>query len=336
MRLVVALGGNALLQRGEVPAAEIQRHHVEAGVAALTPLLAEHDVLVTHGNGPQVGLLALESASDPALDHPYPFDVLGAQTQGMIGYLVAQAIDNALPGRRVVGLLSQTLVAADDPAFSFPSKFVGPTYLDAEAKQLAARFGWRFAAEGDRWRRVVASPEPIGLVELPVVRSLLAEGVVVVCVGGGGVPVVRAPDGRLAGVEAVVDKDLSSSLVAVELGADALVLLTDVGAVELGFGTDPALALRPVSPDALRRERFAAGSMGPKVEASCRFVEATGNPAYIGSLAEAASLLSGATGTYVGPGVELVAERPGVGSADPGRSPGAGGPRTGAERNGRR
>jgi carbamate kinase len=308
VRLVVALGGNALLERGEVPLAEIQQRHVVAGVAALVPLLEHHDVVLTHGNGPQVGLLALESARDPDLSRPYPFDVLDAQTQGMIGYLIAQAVRNALPERPVACLISQTLVAADDPAFANPTKFVGPAYEAAEATRLAERFGWQVAGDGARWRRVVPSPEPLAIVELPVIRSLLAEGVVVVCAGGGGIPVTFGPDGALHGHEAVVDKDLTSSLLASVLGADALVLLTDVAAVELGFGSTAPLAIRRSSPEALRCHRFPPGSMGPKVDASCRFVEATGNPAVIGRLSDAALLLEGAAGTYVGPGVELVTE----------------------------
>lgn len=308
MRLVVALGGNALVERGEEPEEAVQLRHVRAAAAALLPLLANHEVVLTHGNGPQVGLLALESARDPDLSSPYPFDVLDAQTQGMIGYLLAQAVGNALPDRPVGCLLTQTLVADDDPAFARPTKFVGAGHGETEARALAARFGWVVAADGDRWRRVVPSPEPRSIIELPIIESLLAAGVVVVCAGGGGIPVTAEPDGTLRGQEAVVDKDLTSALLARDLGADALVLLTDVPAVELGFGSSAAVAIRRSSPEALREQRFPAGSMGPKVDAACRFVETTGNRAVIGRLSDAALLLGGAAGTYVVPGAGLVTD----------------------------
>ena len=217
MRLVVAVGGNALLERGEVPLAEIQEKHVEAAVAALAPLAHDHDMVVTHGNGPQVGLLANESAADPALPHPYPLDVLGAQTQGMIGYFLLQAFENALPGREVVSLVGQTEVAADDPAFEHPTKFVGPVYSEDEGHRIAARRGWQIRPDGTSWRRVVASPEPLAIVELPTIRPLVGDGAVVICAGGGGIPVLRDDDGRLRGAEAVIDKDLSASLLARDL-----------------------------------------------------------------------------------------------------------------------
>ncbi|HXQ18365.1 MAG TPA: carbamate kinase [Acidimicrobiales bacterium] len=299
MRLVVALGGNALLERGEVPMAEVQQRHVVSAVAALVPLVRDHHLLLTHGNGPQVGLLARESAEDPVLPHPYPFDILGAQTQGMIGYLLLQAIENALPAQPVASLICQTVVDADDPAFEDPTKFVGPTYGEEEGRLVAQRFGWAVRRDGAAWRRVVASPEPRQLVELATIRTLLAQGVLVVCAGGGGVPVCRSADGQLRGVEAVVDKDLTAALLARELDADALLLLTDVAAVELGFGTEEAHPIHRCHPAALRSLQFAAGSMGPKVDAACRFVEATGRPAMIGRLGDAAGLLDGTKGTRI-------------------------------------
>jgi len=308
VRLVVALGGNALLERGQSPLAEIQREHVVGAVAGLLPLIAAHEVVITHGNGPQVGLLALESATDPVLSRPYPFDVLDAQTQGMIGYLLLQAVENAVPGREVASLITQTLVAADDPGFAHPTKFVGPTYREEEAKTLGERFAWQVAPDGTSWRRVVASPEPRAIVEMQTVRSLLASGAVVVCAGGGGIPVCRDRDGSLHGVEAVVDKDLTAALLAQELQADALVLLTDVAGVQLGFGTAEARTIRRSDPATLRAQRFAAGSMGPKVEAACRFAEATGHPAMIGRLDDAVGLVGGTDGTYVQVGVEPLIE----------------------------
>jgi carbamate kinase len=301
VRLVVALGGNALLERGEVPEAEIQEKHVAAAVEALVPLARDHDLLVTHGNGPQVGLLALESARDPALPRPYPFDVLGAQTQGMIGYFLLQAFENALPGQEVVSLVCQTLVDPADPAFAHPTKFVGPVLTEAEGHRVAQLRGWDIRPDGNAWRRVVPSPEPLVPIEMPTIRMLVGNGAIVICSGGGGIPVCRGPDGLLHGVEAVIDKDLTAVLLARTLGADALLLLTDVANVETGFGTDHARPIFHTTPDALRTEQFPAGSMGPKVDAACRFVEATGHRAFIGRLDDAIGLLNGTSGTVVEP-----------------------------------
>ncbi len=301
MRLVVAVGGNALLQRGEVPLAEIQEGHVATAVDALAPLAGDHDLVITHGNGPQVGLLANESALDPDLPGPYPLDVLGAESQGMIGYFLLQAFQNALPQRMVVNLICQTEVAVDDPAFGRPTKFVGPVFTETAGRQLAAARGWEIAPDGDSWRRVVASPEPLVIVELATIRTLLGHGAVVICSGGGGIPVVRDGNGRLRGAEAVIDKDLAAALVARDLGADALLILTDVENVETGFGTDSPHPIGHTTPARLRAEHFPAGSMGPKVDAACRFVESTGNRAMIGRLDEVADLLRGTCGTIVEP-----------------------------------
>ena len=300
MRIVAALGGNALLERGEPPEAGIQEAHIVTAVRALAPLAARHDLVITHGNGPQVGMLAVESAHDPAIARPYPFDVLGAQTQGMIGYWLVQALQNALPGRQVACLVSRTLVRRDDPAFAHPSKFVGPVYDEEQARALAASQHWEIRQDGARWRRVVPSPEPAGLPDLPAIRTLLGTGAIVVCAGGGGVPVV-VRDGRARGVEAVVDKDLTASLLARELDADALLLLTDVAAVQDGYGTPQARPIRQATPAELRKRDFPAGSMGPKIEAVCRFTEATGKPAAIGRLADAEALLAGRAGTLICP-----------------------------------
>jgi carbamate kinase len=301
MRVVVALGGNALLQRGERPDSDIQESHVASAVHALTPMLRGHDVIITHGNGPQVGLLALESASDPALSQPYPFDVLGAQTQGMIGYWLVQALQGALPGKTAVCLICRTIVRADDPAFSHPSKFVGPVYDKQTAVRLAADHGWDVREDGQAWRRVVPSPEPAELVELDAIQLLMREGVTVVCSGGGGIPVVNDGSAGLRGVEAVVDKDLAAAVLAQAVGADALLLLTDVDAVIDRYGTPQAQPIRRVTPQDLRARSFPAGSMGPKVEAACRFVEATGGIAGIGRLDQASELLDGTAGTTVVP-----------------------------------
>ncbi len=301
MRIVVALGGNALLQRGQTPDAEVQERNVATAVAALAPLAAEHELVLTHGNGPQVGVLALQSASDPHLTTPYPFDVLGAQTQGMIGYWLLQAMQNALPRRQVAAIINQTLVEAHDPAFANPTKFVGEVYDETEAKRLAAERGWTVKPDGDHWRRVVGSPTPKRVVETRLIRLLLESGAIVVCAGGGGVPVVRNEQGLLDGVEAVVDKDLTSSVLAEALDADALLVLTDVAHVSRDFGTDHAEPIHRASAVGLRREEFPAGSMGPKVEAVCRFVEVTGNMAAIGRLEDAEAILHGDAGTIVTP-----------------------------------
>ena len=253
---------------------------------------------MTHGNGPQVGLLALQGDAYDAVA-PYPLDVLGAETEGMIGYLLDQELVNALGGRPVATLLTQVIVDRDDPAFALPTKPIGPVYDRETADRLAAERGWAVAPDGPYHRRVVASPEPRSIVELTTLRLLVEAGVLVVCVGGGGIPVAVDRDGRLCGVEAVIDKDLAAALLARGLGADALLMLTDVPAVQAGWGTPEARELAHVSPSELRELSFAQGSMGPKVEAACRFVEATGGFAGIGALADARAILQRRRGTRI-------------------------------------
>lgn len=300
MRIVVALGGNALLERGERPEWDIQDDHVRRAATSLAELSAEHELIVTHGNGPQVGLLAQESEQDPALSRPYPFDVLGAQTQGMIGYWLVQALHNAMSAPAVC-VVCRTVVREDDPAFADPAKFVGPVYDQPAAARLATERGWRVKRDGSSWRRVVASPRPVEVVELPVLRELACRGTTVVCAGGGGIPVVRDTAGRLRGVEAVVDKDLTASLLATELGADGLLLLTDVDAVYEHYGTPRARPTRRLPVGGVRPDAFAAGSMGPKIEAARRFVSETGKAAAIGNLFQAADVLAGRAGTAIVP-----------------------------------
>jgi carbamate kinase len=298
MRVVIALGGNALVRRGEPADAATQRRNVAMAVAAVADLAADHEVIVTHGNGPQVGLLALQGDAYDAVA-PYPLDVLGAETEGMIGYLLDQELVNALGGRPVATLLTQVIVDRDDPAFTLPTKPIGPVYDRETADRLAAERGWAVAPDGPHHRRVVASPEPRSIVELTTLRLLVEAGVLVVCVGGGGIPVAVDRDGRLCGVEAVIDKDLAAALLARGLGADALLLLTDVPAVQAGWGTPEARELAHVSPPELRELSFAQSSMGPKVEAACRFVEATGGFAGIGALADARAILQRRRGTRI-------------------------------------
>ena len=298
-RVVVALGGNALLRRGEPAEAEVQRRNVLAAASALAALAGDHELVITHGNGPQVGLLALEADAYKAVS-PYPLDVLGAESQGMIGYLLVQALRNELPGRAVVAVLTQVAVSADDPAFAHPSKPIGPVYSEREARALAEEHGWTIAADGTYFRRVVASPEPKEIVEGDSIELLVDSGAVVVCAGGGGIPVVREGS-RLRGVEAVIDKDLTATLLAETLGASRLVLATDVDHVERAWGTPAAVPIEQTTPWELRRWSFAAGSMGPKVDAACRFVERTAGTSAIGALSDLAALVRGDAGTQIAP-----------------------------------
>jgi len=297
VRVVVALGGNALLRRGEPLEPAVQRRNARRAAAAVAAVAREHAVVVTHGNGPQVGLLALQAAALGG-GEPWPLDVLGAESEGMIGYQLELELRNVLCERPIATLLTQVEVDADDPAFAAPSKPIGPVYERAQGEQLAAAGGWRLAPDGGGVRRVVASPEPRRIVELEPIRLLVEAGVLVVCVGGGGVP-VAARDGGHRGVEAVVDKDLAAALLATQLDCDALLLLTDVDAVYDGWGTPAAAPLRAAAPAELRARRFEAGTMGPKVEAACRFAEA-GGVAGIGQLEDAAAILAGRAGTRVG------------------------------------
>ena len=296
MRIVVALGGNALLRRGEPAEAETQRRNVTRAAAALAELADDNEVVVTHGNGPQVGLLALEADAYRAVK-PYPLDVLGAESQGMIGYLIVQALRGETE-RSVVALLTEVAVDADDPAFHLPTKPIGPVYDKGESQRLAAEHGWTVAPDGPHFRRVVPSPEPREIVELDAIETLLDGGSIVVCAGGGGIPVVR--DGAcLRGVEAVIDKDLTAALLGEQLHADRLVMLTDVPHVERGWGTPAAAPIGDATPDELRELEFAAGSMAPKIDAACRFVEHTGGDAAIGDLAQLAEVAACRSGTRV-------------------------------------
>ena len=304
MRIVVALGGNALLRRGEPLTAENQRANARVACQALAPIALEHELVISHGNGPQVGLLALQGSAYTAVE-PYPLDLLGAQTEGMIGYLIQQELGNELPfEKRLASLLTLIEVDREDPAFQNPTKPIGPIYPEEEASKLADQKGWVFKPDGDYFRRVVPSPLPRRIFGLEPVEWLLERGCVVVCAGGGGIPVMYTdepvPAGRrLVGVEAVIDKDLASALLARDLRADALAIVTDVDAVYEGWGTPEQRAIRRATPEALAETEFAAGSMGPKVRAACSFVEETGGLAVIGSIGDTPALLRGEAGTVV-------------------------------------
>jgi len=300
MLIVAALGGNALLRRGEPMSTVHQRTNIARAAAALAPLVhAGHRLVITHGNGPQVGLLALQAEAVP-LDGVTPLDVLGAESEGMIGYLIELELRNVLPpGSPLATLLTQSLVAHDDTAFRQPTKPIGPVYDEARARRLSAERGWAMNAEDAGWRRVVPSPAPQRIMGAEVVAMLVERGVTVVCAGGGGIPIAMQPDGRLAGVEAVVDKDLASSLLARELGADHLLLLSDVPGVYLDWGAQPARLVASAGPGNLQAESFPPGSMGPKIIAANSFAVASGRPATIGRLEDAQEIVEGAAGTTI-------------------------------------
>lgn len=300
MRVVVALGGNALLKRGEPMTAEIQRANVRKAAAALAGLSRRHDIVVAHGNGPQVGLLALQASAYKDVA-PYPLDILGAESVGMIGYLVEQELANALaPGTKLATLLTQIEVDPDDPAFARPEKPIGPVYDDTEAAKMRGDHGWPLVEEAKgRWRRVVPSPLPKRITQIETIRLLVDFGVTVICAGGGGIPVVRNPAGDIVGVEAVIDKDRAAGLLAEQLGADAFLMLTDVDAVYEGWGTPGQRPIRHVRPDRIDAAAFPAGSMGPKVEAACLFASTPGRIAGIGRLEDAAAILEGTAGTLI-------------------------------------
>lgn len=308
MRIVVALGGNALLKRGEPLTSEAQRTNVRIAAEALAPIAGEHQLVISHGNGPQVGLLALQGAAYKP-DEAYPLDVLGAETEGMIGYMIEQELGNLLPFEvPFATLLTMVEVDANDPGFQNPTKFVGPVYEKPDADRLAAEKGWVFKQDGAKWRRVVASPVPKRIFEIRPVKWLLDHGTIVICAGGGGIPTMYQPgaDRKLIGVEAVIDKDLCSELLARELDADLFVMLTDADAVFLDWGKPTQKAIRHTSPAALAGIEFAAGSMGPKVEAACRFAAATGNRAAIGALKDLRKIIAGEAGTTVAPKGDMV------------------------------
>ena len=297
MRIVIALGGNALLRRGEKMTADNQRENIRIAARALVPIIEEHEVVISHGNGPQVGLLSLQSAAYKEVEE-YPLDILGAQTQGMIGYMIEQELGNLLPiGKPIASILTMVEIDPEDPAFSNPTKPIGPVYSEKEARQLAENKGWDIKQDGKYWRRVVPSPEPHRIFELRPIHWLLEKGTVVICAGGGGIPTSYVKKGKLEGVEVVIDKDRASSLLAFELDADLLIMATDTDGVYTDWGGDSQEIISKTTPEEIGQYKFDKGSMGPKVEAACAFVERSGQRAVIGSLNDLKKMVDNLAGT---------------------------------------
>ena len=295
--VVVALGGNALLRRGEPLEADVQRRNIETAVKTISEIAKVYNVVLVHGNGPQVGLLALQGLEYKKVN-PYPLDVLGSETQGMIGYMLMQEFKNYLPNRNISCMLTQMTVDPNDPAFADPTKPIGPIYKEAEARELAEKFHWIVKPDGQHFRRVVPSPRPTGIVEHDAITQLIDAGHLVICTGGGGIP-VKKENGKLVGVEAVIDKDMSAAFLAKQLDADALLILTDADAVYLDWGKPTQHALRSTTPSELAKFTFDAGSMGPKIEASCEFIQQGGKVVGIGALEDGLQILQGQAGTNI-------------------------------------
>jgi carbamate kinase len=316
LRVVMALGGNALLRRGQPMTVQVQRQNIRKAAEAIVPVAMSHQLVLSHGNGPQVGMLSLQQAAyQHVLDETshesfesYPFDLLGAETEGMIGYMIEQELGNLLPEEVPIATIL-TMVEVDplDPAFSDPSKFIGPLYEEKDAKRINASHGWTFKQDGEKWRRVVPSPKPLRVREIRPITWLLERGSIVICAGGGGIPVIpgNGTEKALAGVEGVIDKDLASGLLARDLGADMFIMVTDAPGVYLNYKKPDATLLRKTTPAELRQhmDQFPPGSMGPKVEAACAFVEATGKTAAIGAISDIGKMCAGDAGTVIRPGV---------------------------------
>ncbi len=299
MRVVVALGGNALLQRGQALSAENQRANIRVAAGQMAEIHEHHELVIAHGNGPQVGLAALMDAAYTDVD-PYPLDVLGAKTIGMIGYIIEQEMGNIIPfDDHIITVLTQIVVDPADPAFQNPTKPVGPVYDKAEAEKLQGEKGWAMAPDGQYFRKVVPSPLPQRIIEIDTIKMLVDNGVVVICAGGGGIPVAYDDESKLFGVEAVIDKDLASGLLAKGLDAEMFVMLTDVPSVYVDFGTQKQRAIRAAHPEAIEALDFPAGSMGPKVKGACKYVRETGFKSAIGQLSDLAAIMSGEAGTLI-------------------------------------
>ncbi|MCQ1060626.1 carbamate kinase [Photobacterium sp. ZSDE20] len=295
--VVVALGGNALLRRGEPLEADVQRQNIAKAAQTIAEIGKDYNVVLVHGNGPQVGLLALQGLEYKKVN-PYPLDVLGSETQGMIGYMLMQELKNLLPEQDVSCMLTQMTVDPNDPAFADPTKPIGPVYEEAEAREMAEKYHWTVKPDGQYFRRVVPSPLPTGIVESDAITTLIKQEHLVICTGGGGIP-VKKENGKLVGVEAVIDKDMSAAYLAQQLNADALLILTDANAVYLDWGKPTQKALRSTTPRELAQYAFDAGSMGPKIDASCKFIEKGGKLVGIGALADGLAILKGEAGTNI-------------------------------------
>ncbi|PCF95625.1 carbamate kinase [Vreelandella nigrificans] len=309
MRIVVALGGNALLRRGEPMTAEAQRGNIRIACEQIAKIAPNNELVIAHGNGPQVGLLALQGAAYTDVS-VYPLDVLGAETEGMIGYMIEQELGNLLPFEvPLATLLTQVEVDLNDPAFQHPSKPIGPVYTADEAERLAKEKGWSIAPDGDKFRRVVASPRPNRIFELLPIKWLLEKGAIVICAGGGGIPTAYDEHNKLHGVEAVIDKDLCSALLAEQLQADLLIIATDVDAAYVDWNGPNHKAIASAHPDVLNGMKFEAGSMGPKIAAACSYSRNTGKEAVIGSLSDIEEILQGVAGTRVSTGIQGISFR---------------------------
>lgn len=300
MRLVIAIGGNALLSRGEPLEAKIQQQHAKSAAISIAQIAQNHEVIIVHGNGPQVGLLALQAANYSEVK-PYSLDILIAESQGMIGYFLQQEISNCLANKKIATLLTQIEVKSDDLALNNPTKPIGPIYNEQSITTIAKKFNWQIKKDGDYFRRVVPSPEPQQIIEIEVIKLLINQNYIVICAGGGGIPIIKTNSGKWKGIEAVIDKDLSAALLAIQLKADALIILSDVNYVEKNWNTAQAEIIQQTTPRQLRKLKFAKGSMAPKIEAVCRFVEYTGNWAAIGALKDSLNILQGSAGTHIKP-----------------------------------
>lgn len=298
MRLVLALGGNALLKKGEALEASVQLHNITVAAQGIAAIAGNHELVITHGNGPQVGLLALQAESYTQVK-AYPLDMLDAESAGLLGYAIVQQLHNAMPHRQSVALITQVLVDQNDPAFKTPDKPIGPVYDTTNGAKLAGHLGWSMVKTDGGLRRTVPSPQPQKIIEKPEIELLTTQGRIVVCCGGGGIPVIREASGKVKGIAAVIDKDATSAMLAAELDADRLVLLTDIEAVFQHWGTDQAHPVTEATVAELQALRFEPGTMGPKVAAACRFVATTGKPAHIGHLNQLSDILNGHSGTLI-------------------------------------
>lgn len=299
MKIVIALGGNALLKRGEPMTAENQRENVKTACAQIARVYDGNQLIITHGNGPQVGLLALQNNAYKEVPM-YPLDVLGAETAGMIGYMIQQELSNTVPdSASIATVLTQIQVDPKDPAFQKPSKPVGPVYSKEEADKIAAEKGWTMAPDNDKYRRVVASPKPVNIFGLEPLKTLIDNKYIVVCGGGGGIPTWVDDKGKQHGAEAVIDKDLATALLATLIDADLFVIATDVDGAYLDWGKPEQKRIALAAPDAALAFGFASGSMGPKIEAAANFAKATGKDAVIGALADIEQIVAGKAGTRI-------------------------------------